>query len=634
MKINQKSINILRVLSAEMIANAKAGGDTKVCFNASPILFTLFKDFYNFYGGENNINRDRFVLADNSATALYYCLLHTFGFQVTIDDLKKFGLAEGKTPISPILKSTDGVEVTIDDKGQGIATAVGLAIAEQSLAEKFNVQKFKIINNYTYCFTTNKNLEEGIAQEAMTMAGKLKLSNLILLYACDESKISENIKQKYKAMGWNVIYSLNSESYLWNKIAIGRAKLSAKPTIVIFKQKLAKKNDTTPTADSKILKKYEVEKLKADFGFNGCYNVPNDVKQLCMRTFRKLKVEYLKWERKAVLYKNTHPKLSEELNEYYVKPKIQFTKFQKNKLTDINDIDYANKLIVDFVSKSRPCLMLASTNKKFLLEQKDYERVFFDKSNYRGRTIIFGNRENAMTEIVNGISLYYLAPTYSFAPYTMAGNMLKGIERSAKMGLPTLFTFYEKSILIQKNSLFFENFEQKGLLNNLKNIQIFRPANVSELLACHAIIYESETTSCLIISSGEYPVLETSFEDAKKGAYEIGKEENPDIVLVASGSEVGLAIKLKSMLAKKIKKIKIVSIPSYEIFSKQSEKYKQATLNSNTSKLIVFDELENNIWANKIKNCIYININHYKQLNANNIETIDLQKLAKTIEQL
>lgn len=631
MKINQKAINTLRVLSAEMIADAKAGGDTKVCYNASPSLYTLFKDYYNFLGGEDNINRDRFVLADNSATALYYVLLHIFGFQISIEDLKNFSSHDGKTPISPILKTTDGVEVSIDGKGQGIATAVGLAIAEQSLSEKFNVQKFNIISNYTYCFTTNKSLEEGISQEAMSMAGKLKLSHLIVLYSCDSEKLSESVKDKYKAMGWNVFTSINSNSYFWNKLVMARAKLSTKPSIIIFKNKIAQDNDKESTIKSKILKSYEVEKLKADLGFNGSYNISNDVKQLCMRTNRKLKVEYLKWERKAVLYKNTHPKLSEELNEYYVKPKIQFAKFLKTKLAETSELDYANKLTIDFICNSRPCLMLASTNKKFLLEQKNQENLFFSKTNYRGKTIIFGNRENAMTEIVNGMSLYYLAPTYCFAPYTMAGNMVKGIERSVKMELPTMFTFYEKSILVQKNSLCFENFEQRTILNSLNDLQIFRPADINELIACHNVIYDTEKTSCLMLSEGAYPVENTSFDEAKKGAYVVSREEKSDIIFVASGAELGLALKLKTVLGKQTK-CSVVSMPSYEIFKNQSEKYKQTILPQN-AKLIFLDELDNNIWNNRFKNSTYINLKDYKTIKNTN-EEIDLPKLSKTIKQI
>lgn len=244
MKIIQKSIETLRVLSAEIISAGKIG-DTGTALSASTILFTLFKDHYNFYGGDSYINRDRFVMSAGSASAIYYSLMHMFGFDITGSDLKNYAQFKTKTPYSPELNLTEGVDCTAGPLGQGVATAVGLAISQAFLAEKFNVQKFSIINNHTYCFVNEANLMSGEALEAIILAGTLKLNNLILLYnntgTTNDGNLNninnEKIKCKFKAMGWKVITVYKGDNYLWDFIAIKRAKRSKKPTLIIFKTK-------------------------------------------------------------------------------------------------------------------------------------------------------------------------------------------------------------------------------------------------------------------------------------------------------------------------------------------------------------------------------------------------------------
>ena len=194
MKINQRCINTLRVLSAEMI-NRAGSGHTGVALGAAPIFYALFKDHYNFYSNKH-INRDRLVVSAGHASALYYASLHLFGFDVSMDDLKNFRQIGSKTPGHPELNVTDGVETSTGPLGQGVANAVGMAMAEANLSERFNVQKFNIIDNYTYCFVGDGCLMEGVAQEAISLAGNLKLNKLILLYDCNEITIDGSIKAR------------------------------------------------------------------------------------------------------------------------------------------------------------------------------------------------------------------------------------------------------------------------------------------------------------------------------------------------------------------------------------------------------------------------------------------------------
>lgn len=617
MKINQKSINTLRVLSAEMIANSQIG-DNRVCYSSAPLFFVLFKDFYNFYGGKDNVNRDRFVLADTNATPLLYATLHQFGAGLTVSDLKNFGNEDGNTPAMPDAK-TVGVDATITTKSQGIATAVGLAIASQSLSAKFNVQKFNIISNYTYCFATNDSLEEGMSQEAISLAGSLKLSRLIILCNYNKDKDSENVSQKYKAMGWNVV-KVSSENFFFVNLAISRARLSGKPSIIFFEAKLPE------TMAKKVLSKNEVEKMKADFGLNGSYRVANDVSQFCSRSARRLKVENNKWQKRVVIYKNTHPKLSEDLNEYFVKLRFQVNKKFKNQLEDIKNLDEANKIIIEEIKKLHPCLMLASIKDKFI-PKIDYKNdTNFSKNNFRARNIVFGNRENSMAEVIAGISLYFDASTYSFVPICIFNQMLSGIEHSAKANLPVVYGFYQSGSCVNQQKTNIEIYGQIEWLRNIKNIHIFKPATSLELLASYTTIYDTEKTSCLIIPQQEYEFIPSSYELAKKGAYILIEDEGFSKTLVASGNEVHIAMKVKEVLNKKDIKVKIVSAPSLTVFEHQTENYKKSIIQEDVENIYMLSTTNNfSLQEKHIASIKYININNFTN-NANEI-TDDLVKV-------
>ena len=609
MKINQKSINTLRVLSAEMISNSQIG-DTRVCYNLAPVVFTLFKEQYNFFGGKDNVNRDRLVIADTNATALVYAALHQFGLGLTVSDLKNFGAEKGKTPAMPNAE-TEGIDATITSKSQGIATAVGLALASHSISAKFNVQKFNIISNYTYCLATTDCLEEGMSQEAISLAGNLKLSRLIILCAVSGSGNEENVKQKYKAMGWKVVKA-KTNNFFWLSLAMKRAKLSGKPSIIFFD---SGKNGV----DKKILSHNEVEKMKADFGLNGSYRVANDVSQFCSRSYRRLKVEKNKWQKRVVIYKNTHPKLSEDLNEYFVKNKLQLPKKLKNQLEEITNLDEANKVIVEEIKKVRPCLMLASIKDKFIPKLDYVNDVNFSKNNNRVNNIVFGNRENSMAEIVAGISLYFDAPTYSFVPICIFSQMLSGIEHAATAGLPVVYGFYQSGSCVNQQKTNIEIYGQIEWLRSLKDINIFKPATALELLACYNIIYDSETTSCLIIPQQEYEFIPSSFESAKKGAYILTEDEGASRTLVASGNEVHIAMKIKKLLNDEGEKVKVVSAPSLTIFENQNEKYRRSIIDETKEKIFVLTTTNNfSIKLKELESIKYININNFTN-NANEI---------------
>ena len=265
MNINQKALNYLKSLSAETITNAQTG-NLGISLGASAILFALFKDHYNFDVSDTDfLNRDRLVLSAGHSSALYYSLLSMFGFNVSLQDLKNFGKMGSKTPVCPEYRVTEGVEMSSGVSGQGVANAVGMAIAETVMEERFNTVGFDIINNYTYCLVSDGDMMEGVAMEAASLAGHLQLGKLILLYDSNDVTLDgavsltnrENIAKKFLAMGWNVINVPRGNSYFFCTHAIASAKRSSKPTLIIFKTTIgiSSPKEGTSSAHSGILTK-------------------------------------------------------------------------------------------------------------------------------------------------------------------------------------------------------------------------------------------------------------------------------------------------------------------------------------------------------------------------------------------
>ena len=608
MKILQKSYNTLRVLSAEMIAGSQIG-DVRSCLVCAPTMFMLFRDFYNYFGGKDHINRDRFVLADVGLTPLYYSLLYLFGINFSIDDLKNFGEIHGQTPPTPS-QSTIGVDAGIASKGQGIPTAVGLAISAQSLASKFNAQKFNVISHYTYCLASTSNLQEGVSQEAMSLAGRLKLSKLILICNyIEEQADGENLRKKYQAMGWNVITLNQSTNSFAINFVVKRARISLKPTLILLVNNLKKQ---FPDITERLITKNQVEKLKADFGFNGAYKVDNAVRQYCARTTRRLRVEYNKWEKKVILYRNTHPQLSEELNNFFVKPESPFTKDLYKTVIDAQSLSQANKIIVDALKNSQKSLMLASIKERLLPIAPQTEMRVFSKKNYRAQNLIFGNREGAMAEICAGISLYYGAPTWVYAPICLLGQMLGGVEHSAQNNLSVLFCFYQNGSCTQQQKTNIEIYGQFEWLRTLDGLDIYQPATPAELYAAYNSIFERGKPACLVLPQQKLDGIVPDADNASKGAYVFKKADQSAFTIVASGRDFHLAVKVSDLLKQSNLSVKLVSAPSWTLFDEQNEKYRTSVLDKKTENVVVLGRtIAKNIFIGFGQNFRYININDF-----------------------
>lgn len=592
MNLIQKSINYVQAISSEMIMKANSG-HTGIALGASAILFALFKDHLKFDVTGENINRDRFVMSAGHGSALYYTLLYSFGFDVTIDDLENFRQIGSKTTGHPEKDVIKGIETTTGPLGQGVANAVGLAIASNHWAKLFNVQKFQIFDNKVYCFCSDGDLMEGVAQESLSLAGSLKLKNLILLY--DYNKITidgsldkanlEDVERKYTAMGFKVIYVSNGNDYYAVTRAIGRAKKEKnRPTMIIFKTKIGyqSKRENNPSIHGSALTEEEFSALKAKLGITTSMFLPNSILKFCHQSTQKNNEKFEEWKKNLFLYETTHPELYKTFVQYATEPK-----FQKNFYKLFNGIDNisgrdANKKIFNEIAAKIPNLIggsadLATSTKVYIEKGKDMSR-----GDYAGRNISFGVREHAMAAVCNGISLFAHTRVFNSTFLVFSQYMMPSIRLSAMMDLPIWYYFTHDSIYVGEDGPTHQPIEQLGQLRLIPNLNVFRPCDYVELCDLYSYALSNKNTCAFVLSRQSLPTLATKMEgQAQNGAYVInGAKNKAKIALWASGSEVSLAVEAQKLLEKEGIDCEVVSVPCLELFEKQRSQYKMQLLKS------------------------------------------------------
>ena len=499
MKIEQKCVNTARALAAQAISNANSG-HTGSSIGAATILVALFKDHLIFSSSDNLfLNRDRFILSAGHVCPLLYSVEHMFGFPISIDDLKQLRKFGSKTPGHPHYGETPGVESTSGPLGQGIANAVGFAIAQTMLAERFNVLDDPIFSNKTYVFAGDGCLMEGVALEAINLAGKLKLENLILLY--DRNKITidgeinkvtnENVEAKFRAQGWNVISNVNGNNYHAVTKAISKAKQSSgKPTIIVFDTIIGYGTELAgkPEIHAKPLSEEELSKYLTSLEIKERWSVPEDVKKFCeVATKRNYEIE-MNWRRKVNLYSKTNPELYKQLSQFLDKKTIDVEKIVGNKIKEkkISGRD-ANHKILNILAEKYPNIVggsadLASSTQAFI-EEGD----LYSPENRRGRNIAFGVREHAMGAIANGISLYAGLRVFVSTYFSFSNYLLPAIRLSAIMHQPVLYFFTHDSLMAGEDGETHQPIEQIAALRTMPNVNVCRPCDTNELIACYDI---------------------------------------------------------------------------------------------------------------------------------------------------
>ena len=596
MDISNLSIATIRSLGIDTINKANSGHPGMV-LGSAPALYTLFNKELNIYNKEAEwINRDRFVLASGHASALLYSMLHLTGFDVTIDDLKNFRQLNSRTPGHPEIEMTHGVDASSGPLGQGIPMAAGMAMAEKFLASQYNKENFDIIDHYTYVLCGDGDMQEGVTYEAASLAGHLSLGKLIVLYDANKVTLdgplsmsfSENVKKRYEACNWQVLEVKDGNDINEIHKAIKKGKKEQfKPTLIIVNTVIGfgSANQGTNKVHGAPLGKEDGKNAKLSYGFDHDeFYVPEEVyEDFKKKTIKRGKSKFNKWNKLFNEYKEQYPTEAKQLEDAIAgKYSLNIDELLKNYPVGHNDATSNTSLeVIQEVAKQNPTFLsgtadLASSTKTKIKDEDD-----FSVENYNGRNLVFGIREFAMVAIMNGMTLHKGVKVSAGGFLVFSDYFKAAVRMACLMKLPIILPLSHDSIAVGEDGPTHQPIEQFAMLRSIPNMHVIRPGDAVEMAAAWKLAIEStENPTALILTRQNVETMEnSSVEGVSKGAYVIGKEENHlDAIIIASGSEVNLAMKAKKVLLEKGIDVRVVSMPCQEIFDQQDEQYKEAVL--------------------------------------------------------
>ena len=596
MDISNLSIATIRSLGIDTINKANSGHPGMV-LGSAPALYTLFNKELNIYNKEAEwINRDRFVLASGHASALLYSMLHLTGFDVTIDDLKNFRQLNSRTPGHPEIEMTHGVDASSGPLGQGIPMATGMAMAEKFLASQYNKENFDIIDHYTYVLCGDGDMQEGVTYEAASLAGHLSLGKLIVLYDANKVTLdgplsmsfSENVKKRYEACNWQVLEVKDGNDINEIHKAIKKGKKEQfKPTLIIVNTVIGfgSANQGTNKVHGAPLGKEDGKNAKLSYGFDHDeFYVPEEVyEDFKKKTIKRGKSKFNKWNKLFNEYKEQYSTEAKQLEDAIAgKYSLNIDELLKNYPVGHNDATRNTSLeVIQEVAKQNPTFLsgtadLASSTKTKIKDEDD-----FSVENYNGRNLVFGIREFAMVAIMNGMTLHKGVKVSAGGFLVFSDYFKAAVRMACLMKLPIILPLSHDSIAVGEDGPTHQPIEQFAMLRSIPNMHVIRPGDAVEMAAAWKLAIEStENPTALILTRQNVETMEnSSVEGVSKGAYVIGKEENHlDAIIIASGSEVNLAMKAKKVLLEKGIDVRVVSMPCQEIFDQQDEQYKEAVL--------------------------------------------------------
>ncbi|MCI8341924.1 MAG: transketolase [Firmicutes bacterium] len=607
MDINQLSINTVRFLSADAIEKAKSG-HPGLPLGAAPAAYTLWaEEMRHSPKNPKWPNRDRFILSAGHGSAMLYSLLHLFGYDVSIDDLKNFRQLSAKTPGHPEYGVTDGVEATSGPLGQGIAMAVGLALAESRLAAEFNKDEFNIYDHYTFALCGDGCLMEGVSSEAASLAASLGLGKLIVLYDSNSITIegptstsfTENVRARFDAYGWQTIYveDGNDTAAIANAVKEAKAE-KLKPSLIEIKTSIgfgAPNKQGKASAHGEPLGADELKAAKHNLGFDyeDSFFVPSEVSENMKCVISKLNQFEDSWNDMFERYCEKYPEMAEKWNVFH-NEEVDDELFENSDFWE-NGGDIATRAssekVLQKLSAAIPNLMggsadLGPSNKSVM---KD--RPYYSKDTPCGSNIHFGVREFAMTAMANGMALHgglrpYVAGFFVFSDYMKAA-----IRLSALMKLNVISVLTHDSIGVGEDGPTHQPVEQLAALRSMPNCTVLRPCDSNETAAAWQMaLTRKGGPSALILSRQNLPRLEGTGKAALKGGYVLRDcEGTPDILLMASGSEVSLIYEAYDKLVEKGVKARVISLMSQEVFEEQSALYKESVMPRNVVKRLAVE---------------------------------------------
>lgn len=601
MNINQKAVNALRILSADQVQKANSG-HPGLPLGAAPIAYSLWANNMNHNPKNPNWeNRDRFILSAGHGSSLLYSLLHMFGYGLSLEDLKSFRQFGSLTPGHPEYKHTAGVESTTGPLGAGVSTAVGMAMAEAHLAAKFNKDGYPIVDHYTYALTGDGCLMEGVAYEALSLAGTLKLDKLIVLYDSNRITIegdtdlafTEDVAARFEAFGYHVQLVEDGNDLDALNAAIAKAKADKeRPSLIICKTQIgygcpAKVGKASahgePLGEDNIVELRKFLGWENQTAFEVDAEIYDHYKALAEEGAKKEEA----WKAMFAEYATKYPEDARLWDEYFAKPDVQkiidseeyWAHEDKAMATRAVSGDIINKLKDVYPNLVGGSADLAPSNKTEMKGQG-----YFSATDRSGRNIHFGVREMAMTAITNGIYLHGGLNPYCATFFVFSDFMKPMIRLSSLMGLPVTFVLTHDSIGVGEDGPTHEPIEQLAMLRSIPNLNVFRPADYTETAVAWASAIGSEATpTAIVLTRQNLPQLEGSSKEAFKGGYILAEATNKDkidLIIMASGSEVELALGAKEELEKEGKSVRVVSVPCMDIFETQSPEYIEEVLPS------------------------------------------------------
>lgn len=614
--VDQLAVNTVRTLSMDAIQKANSG-HPGLPMGAAPMAYVLWNRFMtvNPKTSRNWTNRDRFVLSAGHGSAMLYSLLHLAGYNLSIEDIKNFRQWGSKTPGHPEVNHTDGVEATTGPLGQGIANAVGLAMAEAHLAAKYNKPGYNIVDHYTYALNGDGDLMEGVSQEAASLAGHLKLGKLVLLYDSNDISLdgpismafTEDVKGRFEAYGWQHILVKDGNDLEAIAKALEEAKAETqKPTIIEVKTIIgygAEKQGTSAVHGAPLGAEGIAFAKKAYQWTAEDFEVPAEVSKRFEEGIQTKGAQAeAAWNELFAAYEKEYPELAADYKAAFANEPVsvdlaahELGTSKASRVSSQEAIQQISEQVSSFWGGSAD---LSASNNTMVKVEKD-----FQPGQYEGRNIWFGVREFAMAAAMNGIALHGGTRVYGGTFFVFSNYLLPAVRMAALQNLPTMYVMTHDSIAVGEDGPTHEPIEQLASVRSMPNLNVIRPADGNETNAAwKRALAETDKPTMLVLTRQNLPVLEGTKELAEeglnKGAYILSEAKGEmDGIIIATGSEVKLAMDTQAALAEEGIHVRVVSMPSQNIFDVQSDAYKEEILPAAITKRLAIEAASSFGWA-------------------------------------
>ena len=596
--MSQQSVNAIKVLGVDAINKAKSG-HPGVVMGAAPMAYSLFAKHLRVNPKKTDwINRDRFVLSAGHGSMLLYSLLHLSGFEdVSLEEVKNFRQWGSKTPGHPEFGHTKGVDATTGPLGQGISTAVGMALAERYLAAKYNKEGYELFDHYTYVICGDGDIMEGVASEAASFAAVQKLNKLVVLYDSNDicldgetrDAFSENVRNRYEAYGWNTILVEDGADVEAVNVAIEKAKQSDKPTLIEVKTIIgagSPNKQGTNGVHGAPLGEEETALFRKEIGWNyEPFEIPEEVyADFKVNVADRGETANNEWEKLYNEYKEKFPELAAELEEVLSREDIKHLSKESFSFKNVGEAQAtrnSSQDAINSIAKVLPTFFggsadLSHSNMTFIKGEG-----LQDDAHRTERNIQFGVREFAMATVLNGMMLHGGVRVFGGTFFVFSDYLKAALRLSALQNLPVTYVFTHDSIAVGEDGPTHEPIEHLASLRTIPNTYVFRPADATETQAVWYLAQNvNDKPTSIVLTRQNLPVLEnSSFEKVAKGAYVVYETSSDfDTILIATGSEVALAISVAQELEREGMKVRVVSMPSIELFEEQTSEYKEALL--------------------------------------------------------